>query len=420
LLPAWRTTRLDLVSALKDRSTAMTGSPGTRLRQGTVVVQIGLSLVLLIGAGLLVRSLAELYQVNPGFQTTNLVSFQLDPTQSGYDGKRKIDFCRQLMANLQAMPGVRSVAFGHVPLLEGYAWTNGIVVEGYQIKEGENLVTSCDSVSREYCQTLGIPLKLGRVFNEADELPGAANVVLVNETFVRTFFPDSNPLGCHVGFRRKADTKPDRKIIGVVADARSHSLQNDVPPMMLMPYTQIGLTEMTVYVRTSLPSQQFFKVIRKQIHEIDSRVSIYDMTTVEDQLDNSLAGERLMGFLSSMFGVLAMVLATIGLYGVTAFSVSRRIQEMGIRMALGAQSRDVLSLILREGMILAGVGIGIGLIVSWGLTRILRSLLYSVTPTDPATFVCAALLLTAVALLASYLPARRAAKVNPMEALRYE
>jgi len=420
LLPAWRTTRQNLVSTLKEQTTAVVGGSRARLRQGMVVVQIGLSLVLLIGAGLLIRTLVALYRVDPGFQTTNLVRFKLDPTQSGYEGQRKIEFCRQLQSHLQAAPGVRWAAFGRVPYLESYAWTNQIVVEGYQAKEGENLVTTCDSISRDYCKTLGIPLKLGREFEEADELPGAAKVVIVNETFVRTFLLGSNPLDSYMGFRWGADAKPDRKIVGVVADSRSHSLRHDVPPLVLVPYTQIGLADMTVYVRTSLPSQQVFRVIRKHVHDIDSGVPIYEMSMMEDQLDDSLTSERLMGFLSGLFGALATVLAMIGLYGVTAYSVSRRIQEIGIRMALGAQSRDVLGLILREGMILVGVGIGIGLAVSWGLTRILRSLLFGITPTDLPTFICAALLLISVALLACYLPARWAAKIDPMEALRYE
>ena len=420
LLPAWRTTRLNLVSTLKEQATAVVGGAGTRLRQGMVVVQVGLSLVLLIGAGLLVRSLAELYRVNPGFQTTNLVRFKMDPTQSGYSGQRRIEFCRQLKSHIQAVPGVRSVAFGKVPYLESFAWTYQIVVEGYQAREGENLVTTCDSISRDYCKTLGIPLKLGREFNEVDELPNAAQVVIVNEAFVHTFLPDRNPLDCYVGFRWSADARPDRKIVGVVADSRSDSLRRDVPPMVLVPHMQIGLTDMTVYVRTSLPSRQLFRVLRTQVHEIDSRIPIYDMSTMEDQLDNSLAGERLMGFLASLFGILATVLAMIGLYGVTAYSVSQRIREIGIRIALGAQSRDVLGFVLREGMILAGVGIGIGLTVAWGLTRVLRSLLFGITSTDPFTFVCASLLLAGVAVLATYIPARRAAKIDPMEALRYE
>lgn len=321
---------------------------------------------------------------------------------------------------MQATPGVRSAAFGRVPYLESYAWTNQIVVEGYQAGEGENLVTTCDSVSTGYCKTLGIPLKSGREFEEADELPGAPQVVIVNEAFVKTFLPDRNPLDCYMGFRWGANAKPDRKIVGVVADSRSHSLRRDSPPLVLVPHTQIGLADMTVYVRTSLPSYQVFKVIRKQVREIDSNVPIYELCTMEDQLDDSLTNERLVSFLSSLFGALATVLAMIGLYGVTAYSVARRIQEIGIRMALGAESRDVLGLILHEGMILAGVGIGIGLVAGWGLTRVLSRLLFGITPTDPPTFICTALLLIIVALMACYFPARRASKIDPMEALRYE
>jgi predicted permease len=420
LLPAWRTTRQNLVSTLKEQTTAVVGGPGSRLRQGMVVVQIGLSLVLLIGAGLLVHTLVALYRVDPGFQTTNLVRFKLDPTQSGYSGQRRVDFCRQLQSRLQAAPGVRSAAFGRVPYLESYAWTNQIVVEGYQAREGENLVTTCDSISRDYCKTLGIPLKLGREFNEADELPGAAQVVIVNEAFVRTFLPDRNPLDSYMGFRWGANPRPDRKIIGVVADSRSYSLRRDAPPLVLVPHTQIGLADMTVYVRTSLPSRQVFNVIRKQVHAIDSGVPIYEMSTMEDQLDNSLTNERLVGFLSSLFGALATVLAMIGLYGVTAYSVARRIQEIGLRMALGAQRWNVLALVMREGMILVAVGVGVGLAAAVVLTRILRGFLFETAPTDPATFVSTTLLLSLVALLACYIPARHAAKIDPMEALRYE
>lgn len=420
LLPAWRATRLNLVSTLKEQASAVVGGAGSRLRQGMVVLQVGVSLVLLIGAGLFIRSLTELYQVDPGFRITNLVRFKMDPTQSGYSGQRRIEYCRQLKSHLQAIPGVQSVAFGRVPYLESYAWTNGVVVEGYQAREGENPVTTCDSISHDYCKTLGIPLKLGREFTEADELSNAARVVIVNEAFVKAFLPDRNPLDCYMGFRWSADAKPDRKIIGVVADSRSDSLRRDVSPMVLVPHTQIGLADMTVYVRTSLPSIQLFNVLRKQVHEIDSRVPIYDLSTMEDQLDNSLAGERLMSFLSSLFGILATVLAMIGLYGITAYSVAQRIREIGIRIALGAQSRDVLGCVIREGMILATIGIGVGLAVAWGLTRILRSLLFGITSTDLFTFVCASLLITGVALLATYIPARRAAKIDPMEALRYE
>lgn len=419
-LPAWRAARVDLVSMLKQQAAAVIGGPAVRVRQMMVVTQVGLSLVLLIGAGLLVRSLVSLYRVDPGFQITNLIRFKLDPTQSGYQGPRKLEFSRQLRTHLQAVPGVRSVAFGRVPFLESYAWTNRVVVEGYQPQEGEETVTTCDAISCDYCRTLGIPLKLGREFEETDELPGARLVVVVNEAFVRRFLPDRPPLGCHVGFRWGADPQADREIVGVAADVRSDSLRRETPPLLLLPHTQMGLADTTVYVRTRLPSGQVFRMIRAQIRGLDSNVPIYDMGTMEDQLDRSLASERLVGFLASLFAVLAVILATIGLYGVTAYGVARRVPEIGIRMALGAQPRKVLRLILREAMILAGAGAAVGLAGAAAGSRLLQSMLFGIPATDPLTFVAAAGLLIAVAMVACYLPARRAAGIDPMVALRQE
>jgi len=419
LLPAWRATRVNLVSTLNEQAAAVIGGSGMRLRQGMVVVQVGLSLILLVGSGLLVRSLASLYRVDRGFQTTNLVRFKLDSAQRGYSWQRRLAFYAQLGSQLQAVAGVRSVALARVPLLESYAWTQGIVVEGYQAKEGEGPATTCDSVSRDYCKTLGIPLRLGREFAEQDELPGAPQVVVVNEAFVRTYLQGRNPLGCHVGFRWGPDSHPDREIVGVVMDFKSDSLRS-VRPLVLAPYTQMGLSDTTVYVRTSLPSVQLFKTIRERVHEIDSGIPIYDMRTMEDQLDRCLASERLMGFLSSMFGALATVLAMIGLYGVMTYNVARRVREIGIRMALGAEPGRVRGLILRDGMLLVGLGAGIGLAGAVVVTRVLRNLLFGIAATDPLTYAGAAILLIAAALAACYLPARRAARIDPMVALRYE
>jgi predicted permease len=419
LLPAWRATRVELVSTLKEHAAAVGGGSGTRLRQVLVVVQVGLSLILLIGSGLLIRSVLSLYRVDLGFQSTNLVCFKLDPAAHGYYGLRKTGLCRQVQSDLQAMPGVRSAAFGHVPHLESYAWTRGIVVEGRPAEEGESLVTTCDSISRDYCKTLGIPVKLGREFNESDEFPDAAKVVVVNETFVKRFLPDRNPLGCHIGFPQRGNSQADREIVGVVADFKSDSLRY-VRPLALMPHTQFGMDPVTVYVRTSLPSGQLFRAIHERMRGIDAAIPVYDLRTMEDQLDRCLATDRLMGILSSLFGVLATVLAMVGLYAVTAYGAACRVREIGIRMALGAQRWSVLALVLREGMILAGVGIGVGLVVALGMTRVLRNQLFGITPTDPVTFVVTALLLGAVAMLACYLPARRAARIDPMVALRCE
>ena len=420
LLPAWRMTQVELASTLKQQATAVTGGRGVRLRQGMVVTQICLSMILLIGSGLLIRSLVALYRVDRGFRTTNLVCFKLDLTLSGYDGQRRLDFCRQVRMQLRSIPGATSSAFAKVPLLEGDSWYNGIVVEGYQPKPQEDVASYCNSISPDYCKTVGMAMRLGREFNELDEMPGARKVILVNEAFVRWFLPDRNPIGCRVGLRWSVDAQPDREIVGVVCDSRSANLRWSANPQIFFPYSQIGIDQMTVYTRTSLPSEQVFNAIRREVRNLNASIPLFEMQTMEDQLDRSLTNERLVGFLSSLFGALATVLAMVGLYGVTAYSVAQRVQEIGIRMALGAQRRSVLSLILREGMTLTAVGVAIGLAGAFASTRLLRSQLFQISPTDPLTFIVTALLLTAVALLACYLPARRAAKVDPMVALRYE
>jgi len=420
LFPAWRAARVDLVSTLKEQSASVIGGTGARLRHVLVAAQVCLSLVLLIGSGLLLRSLVALYRVDPGFRTTNLISFQTDLGLSGYNWRRAISFYQQLQTQLCSVPGVDSVAMAQTPLLGNMRWSDGVVVEGYQARDGEDPAAFRDCISRDYLKTLGISLKSGREFNEQDELPGAKQVLLVNEAFERWFFEERNPLGYHVGFRWSANAQPDREIVGVVSDFRTSGPRQAAEPQVFVPYSQIDAGHVVVYVRTSLASIQVFQVVREHVRKLDSSVPVVDMTTIEDRLDCVLANERLAGFLASLFGALATVLALVGLYAVTAYSVTRRVQEIGIRMALGAQRWNVLALVLWEGVILTAVGVGIGLIAAAVLTRILRSFLFETTPTDPATFVSTTLLLSLVALLACYVPARRAAKIDPMEGLRCE
>jgi predicted permease len=420
LFPAWWAARLDLASALKRQTASVLGGSRARPRHVLVVAQVGLSLVLLIGSGLLLRSLVALYRVDPGFRTTNLISFRPDLALSGYDRQRATSFYQQLQMQLQSVPGVESMAVAVTPVLGNLHWTAGVVVEGYQPREGEDPASYRDWISRDYCKTLGLSLKLGRGLAEQDELPGAKKVLLVNEAFARRFFEGRNPVGYHVGFRFRADAQPDWEIVGVVSDFRISGPRRSAEPQAFLPYAQIDPANAIVYVRTHLASPQVFRAVREQVRKLDSRIPIVELTTMEDRLDRVLTNERLTSFLASLFGVLATILALVGLYAVTAYSVARRVQEIGIRMALGAQRWDVLVLVLREGLILTGVGVGIGLIVALALTRVLRNQLFEIAPTDPVTFVSTALLLVVVALVACYLPARRAARTDPMVALRHE
>jgi predicted permease len=420
LFPAWWATRIDLVAPLKEQAAAVIGGSRARLRRVLVVVQVALSLVLLIGSGLLLRSLVALYRADPGFRTTNLVSFQADLGLSGYDGQHARAFHQQLQTQLRSVPGVEAIAVGQTSLLGGSRSRHGVVVEGYQPQESEDPAAYLDVISRDYCRTVGMSLRLGRDFEEQDELPGAKQVVLVNEAFVRRFCEGRNPVGFHLGFRWSADAQPDREIIGVVADSRPAGPRGAPEPQVFMPYSRVSPSDAIVYVRTSLASGQIFRAIRERVRKLDAGIPIVDMMTMEDRLDRVLAGERLVGFLASLFGVLATVLAMVGLYAVTAYGVVRRVQEIGIRMALGAQRWDVLGLVLRESLILAVVGIGAGLAVAVMMTWVLRNQLFEIAPTDPVTFVLASVLLGAVALLACFIPALRATRIDPMTALRRE
>lgn len=420
LFPAWWATRIDLVAPLKEQAAAVIGGSRARLRRVLVVVQVALSLVLLIGSGLLLRSLVALYRADPGFRTTNLVSFQADLGLSGYDGPRARAFHQQLQTQLRSVPGVESIAIAHTSLLGGSRSYHGVVTEGYHPQESEDPAAYLDVISRDYRRTVGMSLRLGRDFDEQDELPGARQVVLVNEAFVRRYFEGRNPVGLHMGFRWTADAQPDREIVGVVADSRPAGPRSAAQPQVFMPCSQISPSDAIVYVRTNLASSQIFGTIRELVRKLDAGIPIVDMTTMEDRLDRVLAGERLVGFLASLFGALATVLATVGLYAVTAYGVARRVREIGIRVALGARRRDVLELVLREGMALVMAGVGAGLATALATTRVLRSQLFQIGPTDPLTFVSAALLLGLVAALACFIPALRAARIDPMAALRHE
>ncbi len=420
LIPALQATKPDLAGTLKDQAGAVLGGAHVRLRKVLVVAQVGLSLLLLIGAGLFIRSLRNLKTLDPGFRTESLIAFRVDPSLNGYKKERTQQFYRQLLESLPAVPGARSAALASVPLLLGWEWDSTITVEGYEAKPGESMNPYFNSVSPGYFATLGIPLVAGHDFSLRDDLI-APKVCIINELLARHYFGDRSPLGRHIGFGGDPGVKADIEIVGVVKDSKYTSVRDEIPRQVFVPFLQSGfVTEMAVYTRTGIDPQQMFTALRREVQKLDADLPVYSMKTMEVQLDESLVSERLIASLSTVFGLLATVLAVIGLYGVMAYMVARRTREIGIRMALGAASGNVVWLIMREVLTLVGIGVAIGLPAAWGLTRLVQTQLFGITPNDPATIVLATLALAAVACLAGYVPALRATRVDPTQALRYE
>jgi predicted permease len=431
LVPAWRSTSPSLAPTLKDQVGAVVGgSGGVRLRKGLVIVQVMLSVLLLIGAGLFIRSLRNLRLIDLGIRPESLVAFNLNPSIGGYTPVRTKEFYQQLLTRLEHEGGVSGAAFAQMGLLEGNEWDSTITIEGYAAKPGEDMGPYCNAVSPGYFKTLGIPLIAGRDFDQRDTLwtneiatsgPPTYKVVIVNESFVKHFFGTANPIGRHIGFGGDPGTPTPIEIIGVVKDSKYTGVRDEIPRQAFFPFLQGSfVTGVSVYVRSTQDPAIAFGAARRVAREMDANVPLYNLRTLERQIERSLLNERLVATLSSAFGILATLLAVIGLYGVMAFTVAKRTREIGLRLALGAATTDVLWLVMREVLVLVGSGIVLGVLAAWYLSRLVQSQLYGLTSTDPVTMAAAALLLGFVALLAGYIPARRATRVNPVRALRYE
>jgi predicted permease len=433
LAPALRSARVDLMPVLKGttgRSSAV-GRPGGRwlsAGNGLVVVQIALSIVVLAGAGLLVRTLENLRSINPGFDPQNILLFGIDPTLIGYGPTQIQNLYRDLESQLKAVPGVTSVSYSGDSLLSDGWWSTGVHIEGRPANE--NAGTYMLAVSPEFFSTMHIPLRSGRVFTHEDIVQAASAAqtpkeaaasatanqaplaMMVNESFARKYFPNQNPVG-------KLATRSGHtlQIVGVFGDTKYGDLRTPVEPLAFIPAVDSGVQ---FEVRTAMDPKALVSTVRKLAARVDSAVPLFDIRTQTEQIDRLLAQERLVARLSGFFGVLALVLACIGLYGLLSYEVSRRTREIGIRMALGAQRRNVLRLVVGQGIALAIVGVAVGIGVALGVTRYLKSMLYGIHANDPATMIAVAVLLVLVALAACYIPARRAMKVDPMVALRYE
>ncbi len=420
LIPALQATRPTLADTLKDQAGAVIRGSSAGLRKGLVVAQVSLSLLLLIGAGLFLESLRNLKTLNPGFEVRNVLAFDVDPTMSRYDPDFTRDYYRRLRQRLDALPGVESNAMAVVPVLENNEWDNWITIEGYSAKPDERPDPHMQYASPDFFKTLKIPVLLGRDFTDRDT-SGAPKVAIVNQKFVKRYFGDANPIGRHFGMGIDPGTKLDIQIVGVAADTKYESMRDEIPEEMYIPYDQKGFANgCTVYLRTRGDPDRLFNTLRAAVRDVDANVPMYDIRTLENQVEISLLTERLLATLSSVFGCLATLLAALGLYGVMAFMVARRTREIGIRMALGAGQGTVVWMVLSETLSLAGIGVALGLIGAYGLTRLIQAQLFGVSPADLLTMAAASLGIAAVTTLAGYLPARRATRIDPVSALRWE
>ena len=420
LVPALQSTRPQLAGTLKDQVGSIAGGKSVGLRKALVAAQVTISLLLLIAAGLFIRSLKNLKDLDPGFQTRNLVEFSIDPTRNGYQPERSLDFYRQLREQLNAVPGVDSTALAVIPVLSGDEWDNSVSIEGFSHKPAETPDPHMQFISPDYFKTMQIPILLGRDFRLSDAT-GAPQVCIVNERFAKRYFKDGNALGRHIGMGGNPGTKLDIEIIGVARDTKYEGMRDEIPYEVYRPYHQMNFViGMVAYVRTARQPEQAFSSIRQVVNRLDANLPVSDMKTLEKQQEESLITERLVASLSTGFGLLATLLATIGLYGVMAYMVAQRTREIGVRMALGAARADVIWLVMKEVLQLVAIGVFIALGAAWALTRFVKSQLYGIQPNDALTTALATAGIITVAILSGYIPARRATLVDPMRALRWE
>ncbi|MBL8203179.1 MAG: ABC transporter permease [Blastocatellia bacterium] len=432
LAPAWRATRVDLTPTLKDSGRGSSAATRSLLSRGLVVLQVALSLLLVVGAGLFVRTLLNLQQVEPGFNAKNLLLFNIQPGLIGYKDEKLIQLYERTTERLGAVPGVQTVTFSRMALLAQGSSSRGVFLrdalnalpdsEGRIKPSGDGYI---HQVRENFLEAMEIPLLAGRTLKSSDDA-NAPRVAVVNETFAKKYFPNENPVGKRFTFDPK---KPDEvEIIGLAKDAKYTRQRDEIPPTAYTSWRQElrGMGFATMEVRTAGDPNNMIAAVRQAMREVEANLPLANVRTQIEQADTTLRMERLFAKLVTLFGLLAQQLAAIGLFGVLAYAVSQRTHEIGIRMALGASQSDVLKMVVKQGMVLSLIGVVLGLAGAYVLTKYLESwmqlsrMLYGIKPSDPMTYGVIAVLLTVVALIACYIPARRATKVDPMIALRCE
>jgi predicted permease len=418
VVPALRASRPDPWMTLKDTVGSIAGSGGSLfLRKGLVTAQVALSFLLLFGAGLFVRSLQNLKSTEPGVVLDHLITFQVAPALSGYSDERATRFYDELLDRLRSAPGVQSAAHARVPILSGVEWDSSTSVEGHQAKDGEDMQAFMNGLSPGYFATMKTPILEGRDFTRLDATE-EPKVAIVNRRFAEHFFPGRSAVGKRLGRGTRPDTKLDIEIVGVVADSLYEGPREGVRRQVFVPHW--GSDSVAFYVRTTSAAAAAHSVVRREVARLDPAIPVYAVKTLENQLDETLLSDRLVAMLSAGFGLVATVLASIGLYGVMAFVVARRRKELGIRMALGAHPRDVLWLVMREVSILVAIGFAAGIPAAMALRRLVATQLFGIQPHDPWIAILSVALLSTVSAVAGLIPAHRASRIDPLQALRYE
>jgi len=415
LAPTLAASKQDLLTALKDNTAVGRGPRKVSLRHVLVITQVALSMVALISAGLFVRSLREAYKADPGFDPQGVLLVSFDPFLSGYDEMRGREFYRRLIERVNTTPGIQSATLARrLPLTDGGIAFANVVIDGYAPGKDEDMRLNYETVGPQYFRTMRIPLVHGRDVDERDQ-ESTRGVVIINETMARRGWPGGDALGGRLKL-----TKDWLEVVGIAKDVKNRSLSEAPQPFLYVPLLQDYRSNMILVARTAIEPEKMFHAVQAEIATLDPEMPVFDAKTLEDHIGISLFLQRMAATLLSIFGLLALSLAALGLYGVMAYSVSQRTRELGIRVSVGAKQRDILKLILGQGLMLSVIGVIGGLMIALAVTRLSAHLLYGVSVADPMTFTVVAVMLLGVALLAAYFPARRATKVDPMIALRNE